>query len=205
MPIYCNYYDINLYQGQSFFLDLFYQNDNGDPIDLNGNTYEARMQVRRSPLVQNKLLSASSNNYPDGLIGGGKTGFFNGSAGRPGTGGIVLNYGGETGALRIEIDYITTSYLPPGRHFYDVDIKNEETNFVDKIVTGTFEVTGEVTRDVIVDEALDEDQGPESPVGTPIRYPNTGTVSTDKPDEESSGEIPLRNNQNRPNNDTSNY
>lgn len=202
MPIYCNYYDINLYQGQSFFLDLFYQDDNGDPIDLNGNTYEARMQVRRSPLVQNKLLSASSNNYPNGLTGGGKTGFFSGSAGRTGTGGIVLNYGGETGALRIEIDYITTSYLPPGRHFYDVDIKNESNNFVDKIVTGTFEVTGEVTRDGIVEEDFEADEEPQSPVGTPIKFPETGTESSDKPDEESGGTegTPLRNNENRPNN-----
>jgi hypothetical protein len=64
MPIYCNTYDIHLYQGQSFFLDLNYSNDDGDFVDLNGATYEARMQVRRSPLVSDKLLALSSENYP---------------------------------------------------------------------------------------------------------------------------------------------
>jgi len=165
MPIYCNYFDINLYQGQSFFLDLFYADDSNTPIDLNGNTYEASMQVRRSPLVDQKLLSLSSNNYPNGVIGGGATGFFVGSSGRIGTGGISLNYGGETGALRLEIDYITTSYIPAGRHFYDVDVKNKETNFVDKVVTGTFEVTGEVTRSADI-TILEEDSGGAS--GEPI-------------------------------------
>jgi hypothetical protein len=76
--------------------------------------------------------------------------FFAGSdnddPGRTGTGGITLNYSGETGAMRVEIDYITTSYIPPGRHFYDIDVKNKDTNFVDKLMTGTFEVISEVTR-----------------------------------------------------------
>ena len=137
MPIYCNTYDIHLYQGQSFFLDLNYSNDDGDFVDLNGATYEARMQVRRSLLVH-------------GLTGGGEKGFFAGTdkddPGRTGTGGITLNYAGEIGAMRVEIDYITTSYIPPGRHFYDIDVKNKDTNFVDKLITGTFEVISEVTR-----------------------------------------------------------
>ena len=150
MPIYCNTYDIHLYQGQSFFLDLNYTNNDGDFVDLNGATYEARMQVRRSPLVSDKLLALSSENYPNGLTGGGEKGFFAGTdkedPGRTGTGGITLNYAGETGAMRVEIDYITTSYIPPGRHFYDIDVKNKDTNFVDKLMTGTFEVISEVTR-----------------------------------------------------------
>ena len=57
MPIYCNNYDINLYQGQSYFLDLDYTDVNDEVVDLNGATFEARMQVRRSPLVEEKLIA----------------------------------------------------------------------------------------------------------------------------------------------------
>jgi len=157
MPIYCNNYDINLYQGQSYFLDLDYTDDNDEVVDLNGATFEARMQVRRSPLVDEKLIAMGSDFYPRGVVGGGNTGYFtgpgfglvgtgNGASGVLGTGGITLNYNGVTGAFRIEIDAETTSYIPAGRHFYDLDVRNKETGFVDKIITGTFEVLSEVTR-----------------------------------------------------------
>jgi len=158
MPIYCNNYDINLYQGQSYFLDLDYTDVNDEDVDLNSETFEARMQVRRSPLVTEKLLALSSEYYPKGVVGGGNTGYFVGPGfGLPegttgdligviGTGGITLNYNGTTGAFRIDIDADTTSHIPAGRHFYDVDVRNKETGFVDKIITGTFEVLSEVTR-----------------------------------------------------------
>jgi len=157
MPIYCNNYDINLYQGQSYFLDLDYTDVNDEVVDLNGATFEARMQVRRSPLVDEKLIAMSSDSYPRGVVGGGNTGYFTGpgfgliaeendSPGVLGTGGITLNYNGVTGAFRIEIDAETTSNIPAGRHFYDLDVRNKETGFVDKIITGTFEVLSEVTR-----------------------------------------------------------
>ncbi len=157
MPIYCNNYDINLYQGQSYFLDLDYTDVNDEPVDLKGTTFEARMQVRRSPLVEEKLIAVSSDFYPRGVVGGGNTGYFIGAGfglvdennplkGVLGTGGITLNYTGVIGTFRIEIDAQTTSHIPPGRHFYDLDVRNKETGFVDKVITGTFEVLSEVTR-----------------------------------------------------------
>jgi hypothetical protein len=157
MPIYCNNYDINLYQGQSYFLDLDYTDVNDEPVDLKGTTFEARMQVRRSPLVEEKLIAVSSDFYPRGVVGGGNTGYFTGPGfglvnennplkGVLGTGGITLNYTGVIGTFRIEIDAQTTSHIPPGRHFYDLDVRNKETGFVDKVITGTFEVLSEVTR-----------------------------------------------------------
>ena len=57
-----------------------------------------------------------------------------------------MNYAGITGTLRIDIDPVTTAHIPAGRHFYDIDVRNKETGFVDKIITGTFEVLSEVTR-----------------------------------------------------------
>ena len=100
----------------------------------------------------------NSDFYPRGVVGGGNTGYFTGPGfGLPegatgdligviGTGGITLNYAGVTGSLRIEIDAETTANIPSGRHFYDLDVRNKETGFVDKIITGTFEVLSEVTR-----------------------------------------------------------
>jgi len=157
MPIYCNNYDIHMYQGQSYYLDLDYTDADDNIVDLNGATFEARMQVRRSPLVEEKLIGMNSEFYPRGVVGGGNTGYFignyygfgpasNTTPGVLGTGGITLNYGGVTGALRIEIDAETTANIPSGRHFYDLDVRNKETGFVDKIITGTFEVLSEVTR-----------------------------------------------------------
>ena len=157
MPIYCNNYDIHMYQGQSYYLDLDYTDSDDNIVDLNGATFEARMQVRRSPLVEEKLIAMNSDFYPRGVVGGGNTGYFTGpgfgladeandTPGVLGTGGITLNYAGVTGSLRIEIDAETTANIPSGRHFYDLDVRNKETGFVDKIITGTFEVLSEVTR-----------------------------------------------------------
>ena len=36
-----------------------------------GATFEARMQVRRSPLVEEKLIGMNSEFYPRGVVGGG--------------------------------------------------------------------------------------------------------------------------------------
>jgi len=86
------------------------------------------------------------------VTGGGNTGewavgtTFEGLAG---TGGISLNVdsngvSGTTGGILIQVDSYTTSNLPSGRHFYDVEVDNNGT--VTKIVRGRFEVLPEVTR-----------------------------------------------------------
>jgi hypothetical protein len=144
-----NYYDILLSQGQTFYLCVGYNDDNGDSVDLDGTTYNVSMQVRRSPLVKELLLFSTSDSYPNGVTGGGITGQFLGTTLDPGvngTGGITLNYAGVTGDFRIEIDYATTANLPRGRHFYDIDVRNKVSDTVDKVMTGTFEVLSEVTR-----------------------------------------------------------
>lgn len=152
-PNQLNFYDIVLSQGQTFRLRIGYKDDSGNGIDLQGSnpdkTYNISMQVRRSPLVDDLLLFATSDSYPNGVTGGGTTGQFLGTTLDPGvngTGGITLNYLGVTGDFRIEFDYATTANLPRGRHFYDIDIKNNTTDTIDKAVSGTFEVLSEVTR-----------------------------------------------------------
>ena len=139
-------------QGQTFRLRIGYKDDSGNGIDLQGlqgSTYSISMQVRRSPLVDDLLLFATSDSYPNGVTGGGTTGQFLGTTLDPGvngTGGITLNYLGVTGDFRIEFDYATTANIPRGRHFYDIDIRNKTTDTIDKAVSGTFEVLSEVTR-----------------------------------------------------------
>ena len=144
-----NYYDILLSQGQTFVLCVGYKDDLGDSVDLRGTSYNISMQVRRSPLVKEILIFATSDSYPNGVTGGGITGQFLGTEldpGVSGTGGITLNYLGVTGDFRIEIDHATVANIPRGRHFYDIDVRNKDNDTIDKAMTGTFEVLSEVTR-----------------------------------------------------------
>jgi hypothetical protein len=148
-------HDIILYQGQSLNLDLSFKDDSGTPINIVGSNNTAYMQVRRSPLVDRLLLDINSVNvgntvgHANGVTGGGVTGDFAGTTldvGRTGTGGITLNYKGVTGDIRLHIDYVTTSYVPAGRHFYDIDIFNAHDNTMFRAFTGTIEVRRETTR-----------------------------------------------------------
>jgi hypothetical protein len=142
-------YDILLYQGQSYFLTVKHQDTDGTVIDVNGATYSAKVQVRKSSLVDEMVLYLSSDGWPNGSTGGGITGQFLGTTSDPGimgTGGISLNYSAVTGDIRLEIPYAITSKMPTGRHFYDLDLYNKDTDITDKLLSGTFEVVYEVTR-----------------------------------------------------------
>ena len=86
-PNQLNFYDIVLSQGQTFRLRIAYKDDSGNGIDLQGlqgSTYNISMQVRRSPLVDDLLLFATSDSYPNGVTGGGTTGQFLGTTLDPG-------------------------------------------------------------------------------------------------------------------------
>lgn len=147
MPV--SNYNLDIYQGKSFALDLSYLNDFGESIDFGEADYFAQMQIRRSPATTKLVLDMSNIGYPNGVTGGGSGGQFGGNSnneGVQGTGGIVLNYGGETGAMRFEVDYVTMGHVPAGTHFYDVNVLNRDTGEMNKIVTGIVEVRAEVTR-----------------------------------------------------------
>ena len=136
-------------QGQSFTLELDYLDNASNSVDLD-SSYDAKMSIRRSPATNKLVLTADSVRYPQGITGGDENNpQFGGDLqfqGRTGTGGIVLNYGGISGAVRIEVDHETMSYVPSGVHFYDVTIYNKTTNYRDKLVSGIVEVQPEVTR-----------------------------------------------------------
>ena len=137
-------------QGETFSLFLTFNDSDGNGVDL--SSYDGRMQVRRTHNSTNLLLFATGTSGGGSVTGGGSTGewaigdTFEGIAG---TGGISLNVNsngvsGTTGGILLQVDSNTTSNLPSGRHFYDVEIENNGT--VTKIVRGRFEVLPEVTR-----------------------------------------------------------
>tara|TARA_Y100001972_G_scaffold127194_1_gene183296 strand:- start:4622 stop:5056 length:435 start_codon:yes stop_codon:yes gene_type:complete len=132
------------YQGDTFKLKFNYLNENNTAIDLAGHS--ADMHIRRSPGVE-KLVCRLNDTHPNGVFGrtgGSDFNLYSGFTG--GTGGILLNHNGTTGSVFIEIDSDTVSRIPAGRHFYDLVIKNTTTLAVTTILSGTFELAGEVTK-----------------------------------------------------------
>jgi hypothetical protein len=97
------------------------------------------MQVRRSPDSSSYLLYVTSN--PNGLTYG-----ITGS-----TGGIQLNRnkgntGSETGGILLIAGATATSFVPHGKHQYDLEIKNTATGIVTKLIRGNYDSIFEVTK-----------------------------------------------------------
>jgi hypothetical protein len=138
-------YDITADQGSTFKLHLHYKYSGGTGIDL--SNFIGNMQVRKSSRDDNAVLFLS--NY--GVTGGGVTGEFAiGSGGIRGIGGISFNTSisgatGYTGGILLKIDANTMSYVPAGKHFYDLELTNT-IGEVFRLIEGTFEVPKEITR-----------------------------------------------------------
>lgn len=138
-------YDIYAEQGSTFKLFLQYKTKAGIPIDLTG--YTGEMQVRRSVSDTQAILQIT--NF--GVIGGGTTGEFTiGTQGSTGLGGIIWQVGatgasGATGCILIKVDSQTMSYVPDGKHFYDLKVTNTlgETQ---RLLEGMFEISAQVSK-----------------------------------------------------------
>jgi hypothetical protein len=52
----------------------------------------------------------------------------------------------NVGVLRLTMSSILTSQISPGRHVYDVIIRNNNTNEITRVIEGTIIVTTNVTR-----------------------------------------------------------
>jgi len=130
-------YNINLDQGGTFVFHFQYFGSTGAAVDLSG--YTGQMQIRRSPLTDKqivKVLNAGiSYSGPSGVT-------------TAGTGGFSMNAGVSgaslTGGVRLEIDPVTTSYIPYGKNFYDIELVKGAT--VDRILQGRIDCDREVTR-----------------------------------------------------------
>jgi hypothetical protein len=105
-------------QGSTFSLSFTIRTD-GVPWPL--ESYTARMQVRSFTSSQTVLVELSTAN------------------GR-------ITYGPEVGKVNLLIDAVTTAGLPPARHTYDLEFTTITDGTVQKILSGSFVVRGEVTR-----------------------------------------------------------
>tara|TARA_Y100000034_G_C6766883_1_gene341914 strand:+ start:423 stop:836 length:414 start_codon:yes stop_codon:yes gene_type:complete len=133
-------YDITANQGETLSLHILYTDSNDIGIDL--SSYTAEMKVKRTFLGDNSLLYLTQN--------GGITAGVTGSTGGI-TGGIFLNRnvgnsGSQTGGILIIAGSTATSFIPDGRHHYDMEIKYTPTGETTRIIEGRFENDGETTR-----------------------------------------------------------
>ena len=133
-------HDINANQGETLNLHILYTDSDDNGIDL--SSYAADMKVKRTFLGDNSLLYLTQN----GGITAGITGKDGGI-----TGGIFLNRnvgnsGSQTGGVLIIAGSTATSYIPDGRHHYDLEIKYTPTGETTRIIEGRFECDGETTR-----------------------------------------------------------
>lgn len=110
-------YNIVAEQGTTFTLS-FSIDTNGTPWDL--TSYTAAMQVR--PFVESttKILDLTSSS------------------------GITL--GGTSGTVTVSVSATTMAAKPAGRHVYDLELTSAG-GVVTKVLTGTFIIIPEVTRD----------------------------------------------------------
>lgn len=136
-------YTITHDKGTTFKFHALYKSATGGAIDLDGQT--ARMQVRRSPDDTQLVLNITGS----GVTNGGSTGEFSTGAGISGTGGITLNgsntgAAGTTGGIYIQFDAVSSSNVPTGRLFYDLELVNGEE--VTRIIEGRFEAKANITR-----------------------------------------------------------
>ena len=142
-------YDIEVDQGSTFRFHVTYYDSSESVVDL--TKYTSSMEVRRSFESDNLLLQITGGTVDSGVVGGGSTGYFTGTGGVAGIGGILLNANisgdpGNTGGIYISVDHETMKNVPKGRHFYDIEITNLMDNSVTRILKGRFEVDPEVTR-----------------------------------------------------------
>jgi hypothetical protein len=144
-------YNITVDRGSTFKFHVTFYNSSETVVDL--ETYSASMQVRKSYTTENILLSVtgSTGDSNKGVVGGGSTGYFTGTGGVAGIGGIELNSSiagviGTTGGIFMSVDHVTMQNMPAGRHFYDLELTNLSDSTVTRILQGRFEVEAEVTR-----------------------------------------------------------
>jgi len=108
-------YNFTLDQGSVFYINLQYEDPDGNPINLTGNT--ARMQLRRQYSTPAVLT----------LTTGG--------------GGIVIT--GATGNIAIEITDEQTETLEGGFYLYDLELNNG--GVISRLIQGTITVSPQVT------------------------------------------------------------
>ena len=127
-------YDITIDKGSTYTLEFYVlEDDNTTPYYFVGTnatkTYSCRMQIRRSYLSEEKLVDLDTTPTTDQYIND------------------FIEFD-ETldGLIKVRMSSYTTKLLPPGKHFYDIELEDDE-GIVLKLLKGRVEVLGEITRD----------------------------------------------------------
>jgi len=126
-------YDITLDKGSTYILEFYLlDDDNITPIYLTGTNstkvYSCRMQMRRSYLSETKLIDLDTTPTVDQFIED------------------YIEFSEENdGLIQIRISATTTNTLPPGKHFYDIELEDDD-GVVYKLLKGRVEVLGEITQ-----------------------------------------------------------
>ena len=141
-------HDITSNQGETLSLHLLYTDSSDNSIDL--ANYSAEFQVRRSVSDSDKVLHlyGSTGGLSYGATAG-STGAGNAAIGI--SGGLWLNRnagntGGETGGIYIFAGATATSFVPVGKHLYDLELRYIPDGTVTRLTEGRFYSPSEVTR-----------------------------------------------------------
>ena len=127
-------YDITIDKGSTYILEFYVlDDDNTTPIYLAGTNstkvYSCRMQIRRSYLSTTKILDLNTDPGVDQYIED------------------YIEFSEELdGLIKIKISAYTTKTFPPGKHFYDIELEDDD-GVVYKLLKGRVEVLGEITQD----------------------------------------------------------
>ena len=111
-------YSFTIDQGATFYLNLVYQDSNGVPVNLTGNT--ARMQLRRTFSSSADLTLTSAD------------------------GDIVIT--GNTGNILITISDEDTGSLEAGFYLYDLELDNG--GIITRLIQGQITLAQQVTLSV---------------------------------------------------------
>jgi len=126
-------YDITIDKGSTYILEFYVlDDDNTTPYYFTGTnaikSYSCRMQIRRSYLSEDKLVDLNDVPNTDQYVGD-----------------YIQFDETEDGFIKVKISSYTTKLLPPGKHFYDIELEDDE-GIVYKLLKGRVEVLGEITR-----------------------------------------------------------
>ena len=136
-------HDITANQGETPNFHVLYTDNDGTGVDL--TNYTAEMKVKRSS-KGTQLLHLTSIAAGQGTgITAGITGASYGM-----TGGISLNRsagnsGGQTGGILVIAGATAMSFVPEGRHLYDLELKTPQGSKV-RLIEGRFESDSEITK-----------------------------------------------------------
>tara|TARA_R110002124_G_scaffold55484_4_gene156839 strand:- start:524 stop:946 length:423 start_codon:yes stop_codon:yes gene_type:complete len=136
-------HDITANQGETLNFHILYTSNSGDGVDL--TNYTAEMKVKRSTKGTQLLHLTSLSSGQGTGITAGVTGASYGM-----TGGISLNRsagnsGGQTGGILVIAGATAMSFVPDGRHLYDLELKTPQGSKV-RLIEGRFESDSEITK-----------------------------------------------------------